>query len=161
VENKYEGQMFSLNSLKCTHCGSAEFQPKGIKGYILRSIMQQFLLFFLFRANENGPFEFKCLQCGVKFIGLPKEAEVDEFLESPCTIKLTRGNSILGAVFKFSVFLNGKKTASIGNGKTIEIKTVLKNNLLFLTDYSGRAFSKYFIIDAVAGGFKELNWKLR
>jgi ribosomal protein S4E len=149
---------FSLKSLKCSQCGSNEFQPKGIKGYIIRSVFQQIGMRFFFQTNVNGPFVFKCLKCGTKIINFPKEAGADEILETPCVIKLTREGSLIGAMVDFLVFHNGKNVGKIGNKETIEIKTNVKSNLLFITDDSGAAFRNFFSFDAVAGETKEFNW---
>jgi hypothetical protein len=113
---------------------------------------------FFFQTNINGPFVFKCSKCGSRIIDFPKEADTNEILEMPCVIKLTRQGAIIGALIDFWVFLNGRKVAEIDNKQTIEIKTKIKKNILFITDDSGTAFGSYFTFEAVSDNVKELNW---
>jgi hypothetical protein len=116
------------------------------------------LVFAFFQTNFNDPIELKYLKCGTKIIASPKEADKDEILENPCIIKLTKEGSFVGTLVDYFIFLNGKKIAKIGNKKTIEIETNIKNNLLFLTDDSGTAFGDYFNFETVSGSMKELSW---
>jgi hypothetical protein len=55
---------------------------------------------FLFQTNVNGPFVFKCLKRGAKIIDVPKEVGTDEFLETPCVIKL---KLVLWLIFLYSL----------------------------------------------------------
>ena len=158
MDKNYEEDIFSLANLKCSQCGSKEYRPKGIQGYNLRSILHQIGFRFFMQTDFTDPVEYKCLKCGKKIIGLPRIAEEDEIIENPCVIKLTRDGSFIGAMVNFTVFLNGKKVAIIGNKQTIEIETYIKNNLLYLLDDSGVAFKNYFNFEVVSGGTKELNW---
>jgi hypothetical protein len=146
----------SLHYLKCPKCGSEEYKPKGFEGYTLREILAQCGLRSFEYKNENALIVCKCVKCGSKFKGKAKDAEPDEILERPCTIHLTRKGGMLGAVLDFTVFLNGKKVCTVGNGQSVEIKTSVKQNLIFLTNDTGGAFSNFFRFEAVSGDNKEL-----
>ena len=155
-ENRNE---LSLSHIKCPRCGSNDFIPAGFKGFAGKAFA---ILFFglitrlFLKPPESGTIVFRCKNCKKQFEGSPINAEENQILEKPCLIKYTRKSSFVGAAIKHFIYLNGQKTATVGNGGTVEFSSNIKENLIFSTDVSGAAFKYYFRFIANSGDNVEI-----
>lgn len=68
--------------------------------------------------------------------------EEKEALETPCAVSITRLSSMVGAVNKVNVFLNGNQVGVLKNGQTLETTTQFRQNkvmVIFTNDNLTRA----------------------
>lgn len=157
----------SLYRLQCPKCGGNTFQILGVKGAAGKSVG----ISVAFGAIGNmvassmskddmsyKPVNFKC-SCGNKFESFPMQAQPDEILTAPCTIRFTRVSSFVGMAVSQTIWMNGLKVSPVGNGKTVEFQTMTKYNTLFVTDQYDAAFKGNYKFEAVPGGTIDVRFK--
>ncbi len=105
------------------------------------------------------PIKYQCRGCKNKFETMPLKAEPDEILSAPCTITFKRLSRFTGMAVAQSVWLNGVKVGTVGNGKTITFQTLTKYNTVFVTDAYGVAFKGDHKFEAQSGGTEEIRFK--
>lgn len=87
------------------------------------------------------------------------EARTDlEQLPIPCTVSVTRGSSMVGAIMSCTALLNCREVGVLKNGKTITFTTNLKDNVLVINYDAGQS-SKPFSFTASAGGNLYIDFK--
>lgn len=163
-----QGNLPSVHELKCPKCGNSELKILGTKGAMGKSMG----ISMAFGAVGNlvassvskddytiQPIKYKCSSCGKKFDTLPLNANPEEILDAPCTIHFTRLSSFVGIAVSQSVYLNGVKVASIGNGKSVDFQTFVKHNTIFVTDHNGVAFKGCYKFEAQSGGNERISFK--
>ena len=158
----------STHSLTCPKCQQKDFKILGTKGSITHGVTSALLFGAIGNlvANSNSkddysvkPVQYKCKNCGNKFVSLPLAAEPEEILDTPCTISFTRLSSFVGMAVAQHIYLNGVKVETVGNGKTVTFKTSVKHNTIFVTDQYGVAFEGDCKFVAESGGQKEIRFK--
>ncbi|MCL2465255.1 MAG: hypothetical protein FWF28_09340 [Micrococcales bacterium] len=151
----------SLYRVVCPKCGSPTWTVIGKKGAIGKSIGVGAAFGaignLVVSSNSQNTYDFspvylQCASCKNKWETPPLVAQADEILAAPCMITFTRVGSMLGMAVNQSVWLNGVKVASIGNGKSIEIPTYIRFNTLYVTDAYGVAFKGHAAFEATPGG---------
>lgn len=157
----------TLVGITCPKCGSTKYQIQGT-GSIGASVGKQLLfggvgnMVSSSRSKndfELKPVKFRCLDCKEKYESIPNDAGKEEILEKPCTITFKRLLSILGAVVRQQVFMNGLKVGTVKNGSEITFETNTKTNVLFVTDHHGIAFSDKYEFTAESGGEEYVKFK--
>lgn len=157
----------SLHNLKCPHCGANDFKILGAKGSKGKSAASGAFgavgALVMNAISKDGKslesVNYKCVSCRKKFTSLPLVATPDEILSAPCKISFKRMSGFMGMAVSQTVWLNGIKIASVGNGKTIEFQTMIKYNTLFVTDQSGVAFKGDYKFEAQPNGSMEVKFK--
>ena len=169
----------------CPHCKSNDLLVTGANGSVGRTVIVT-LLSILFMPiglilipwfyrmisartiASDWPIKYKCKKCDHKFTREPVRASQEEMLSAPCVIEFERISSLVGAAMPQIVHINGVKVASIKNGKTIAFQTLVKHNVIFVTDQYGNAFLGQYTFEAEANTsvllrfnrvFKEPVWK--
>ena len=108
------------------------------------------------------PLEYLCEDCQEKFIGWPFEAQPEEFLQIPATIRFLRSKNAYGMAIRFSVYLNGCKIGEVKNGCEIVFQTPLRFNTVAVTDLRSIAFTQGTIrFEAISGGVHALRFNLK
>ncbi len=158
----------SVYELACPKCADKDLKilgTKGSKGKALGIGMAFGAVGNLVASSMSKddytlqPVKYKCKACGKKFDALPLSAKPEELLDAPCTIHFTRLSCFAGMAVSQSVYLNGVKVASVGNGKSVEFQTFVKNNTIFVTDHNGVAFKGRYKFEAQSGGTEEIRFK--
>ena len=158
----------SLHNLTCPKCGKNDFKVLGTKGAKGASIgvgMAFGALGNLIASSASRdevslqPIKYQCRSCKNKFDSLPCNAAPDEILSQPCVITFTRLSSFVGMAVLQSVWLNGVKVGSIGNGKTMTFQTFTKYNTIFITDQYGVVIKDAYHFEAQSGGQQKINFK--
>ena len=158
----------SVHELVCPKCANNDLKILGTKGAKGKSlgIGMAFGAIGNLVANSMSkddytlqPVKYKCKACGKKFESIPLNAKSEEILDTPCTIHFTRLSCFAGMAVSQSVYLNGVKVASVGNGKSVEFQTFVKNNTIFVTDHNGVAFKGCYKFKAQSGGTEEIRFK--
>jgi hypothetical protein len=116
---------------KCPKCGSAEWRPLALPGYVGRGLLVILLGVIgnaiassaLRKKKDNAPFILKCEGCGEKWEAPPAEAAEEEWLESPCGITMSRPGGLVGAAVGQYVFLNGIRMGVLKNGGSLNFQT--------------------------------------
>lgn len=81
-----------------------------------------------------------------------------EQLQVPCTVNVTRGSSMMGAVMSCPVYLNYIQVGVLKNGQTITFNTNLKENVLTI-NYDAGGSIKPFPFTAYPGGNLHIDFK--
>jgi len=158
----------SLHRLKCPHCGGCDFEILGKKGALGKSLAVTAAFGAIGNLVQSSiskddlklePTNYKCLSCKKKFESLPLLVQQDEMLTTPCEITFTRLSSFVGMAVSQTVWLNGVKMSSVSNGKTVNFKTYVKHNTIFVTDHTGVAFKDSYKFEAHQGGKVEVRFK--
>ncbi|MCC8122172.1 MAG: hypothetical protein LIO58_01310 [Oscillospiraceae bacterium] len=158
----------SLYNLKCPNCESNDFTIIGSAGSkgTAAGVSLAFGAVGAIVANAVTkdsttlvPITCKCKSCKKKFDSLPLVAPPEEILSSPCKITFTRKSAFTGMAVSQTVWLNGIKVGSVGNGKTIEFQTLNKHNILFVTDQFGVALPGDYRFEASPGGTVTVDFK--
>ena len=158
----------SISYIPCPECGKSDFTIIGAKG----SKGKSFGVAFAFGAVGNlvanamtkgdttmVPISFKCKSCKHKFDSYPLVAPPEDILSAPCTITFTRKSAFAGIAVSQTVWLNGVKVASVSNGQTVELQTMSKRNIIFVSDQYGVAFKGSYKFEAQSGGHESVEFK--
>jgi ABC-type nickel/cobalt efflux system permease component RcnA len=151
---------------KCPKCGSAEWRPLALPGYMGRAIIMVLLGIIgngiassaLRKKKDDDPFILKCEGCGEKWEAAPSEAAEEEWLETPCGITISRPGGLVGAAVGQYVFLNGIRVGVLKNGGSLSFQTNVKHNILYCTDLSGAVFRDYRRFEAEPEGNKSFSF---
>ncbi len=87
-----------------------------------------------------------------KTVVIPQNPEA---LPAPCPISLVRDGSMLGALVKHSLFLNGQYIGNVKNSDTLFASTPFRQNVLIGQD--GMGSSKPFYFDVLGNGPAEIH----
>lgn len=167
-QNKVQGNFPSVTELVCPNCQKNDFKIIGTKGAKGKAIGMGMALGAIGNIVANSmskddyslqPVQYKCNACKKKFESLPFTAKPEEVLEKPCMIHFTRLSCFAGMAVAQNVYLNGAKVGSVGNGKSIDFPTRVKNNTVFVTDQYGVAFKGCYKFVAQSGGTEEIKFK--
>jgi hypothetical protein len=151
---------------RCPKCGSAEWRPLGLPGYMGRAFMVALFGIIgngiasssLRSRKDNDPFILKCEGCGGKWEASPSEAAEEEWIEFPCEIAINRPGGFVGAAVGQYVFLNGIRVGVLKNGGVLNFQTNVKHNILYCTDLSGAVFKDYRRFEAEPGENKSFSF---
>jgi len=159
------GSRASVKDLKCPRCGGDDFKIVGAEGTAKRVFMSlltgPFIYKWLYKKTIAAPWPiyYKCKKCGLKFAGEPAEASNEELLSAPCIIQFERVSGMFGAAMPQIVHLNGVKIAPVKNGKTMTFPTLVKHNVIFVTDHFGTAFAAPRTFEAKPGETVRIRFK--
>lgn len=167
-ENGTQKNFPSVSGLVCPKCQKDDLKilgTKGAKGKAL-GVGMAFGAVGNLVANSMSkddyslqPVKYQCNACKHKFESLPLTAREEELLEEPCTIHFTRLSCFAGMAVAQNVYLNGVKVGSVGNGKSIDFQTFVRNNTVFVTDQYGVAFKGCYKFEAHSGGTENISFK--
>ena len=160
-------EVYSLG-IQCPKCGASDWKVAGLKGGTGKSIgvslafgaVGSMVASSNAKNNEQqNPINYKCRQCGNRFESWPVKVPPEQMLEQPCTISFTRLSSFVGMAVTQIVYVNGMRVSPVKNGKTITFQTVVRDNVIFVTDQFGVAFKGDYRFQAQPGGNVQVRFK--
>lgn len=161
-------QYASLRGLRCPSCNSGHLAITGLPGALGASLAKGLAFGTVGNlvagkqaaANtQTEALQYKCKACGHKFVSQPLIAPEEERLSTPCTLTFTRAGSFVGAAVPQIVYLNGIKQGPVKNGRSLQLVTHCKHNVVFVTDQFGVVFKSLYQFEAQPGGHQEVRFK--
>ena len=161
-------QYASLRGLRCPNCNSGHLAITGLPGALGASLAKGLAFGTVGNlvagkqaaANtQTEPLQYKCRACGHKFVSPPLIAPEEERLSAPCTLTFTRTGSFVGAAVPQIVYLNGIKQGPVKNGRSLQLVTHCKHNVVFVTDQFGVVFKSLYQFEAQPGGQLAVSFK--
>jgi len=160
-------EVYSLG-IKCPKCGAGDWSVTGLKGGVGKGVavtaafgaIGSMVASSMAKDDDTQhPVSYRCRQCNHKFESWPERVPPEQKLEKPCTVNFTRLSSFVGMAVAQFVYINGMKIGPVKNGKTLTFRTLVRDNVVFVTDQFGAAFRSDYRFQAQPGGTEDIKFK--